>query len=250
MNFINRSQALRSSLHAIFAIFIHFHEQVAAEEMLNCSRFDGGYLGSYRKEDVEQLRACAEQGHIKAIHKIAEIYIEYDGSEKNLKKALEFYENALQKGDIAAAGRLAEFYYSRGEGTGAEEKAASYAKLAYEKGDPLGSFVYAKVHLYGKGVPENIAEGMKIMRELNNRGNVDAKNFIEKMEAISEGKPHVPGLEGDAPIKVSPPDYPQKQPKRIYVAMALLNSGWMRLVFHTIFVWWRVILGGYLMLPR
>jgi TonB family protein len=156
------------------------------------------------------MYACAEQGHIKAIHKVSKIYIELDGSEQKVREALKLYENALLAGDVAAAGALAQFYYSRAGNPGAMEKAVGYAKQAYEGGEPVGTFVYAQMHLYGKGIPENIAEGMKIMRALSNRGNFDAKNFLEKMEAIAAGRPRVPSPRNDWPIKVSPPDYPDK----------------------------------------
>lgn len=196
----------------IFAVFyiIVCGAAVAAEAAPDCSRFNGGYLGSYGKELVEQMHACAEQGHIKAIHKLSEIYIKFDGSEKKTKEAVRFYESALQKGGAAAAGALAEFFYSYSDGPNSDMKAANYAKLAYEMGDPNGSYLYAQMLLYGKGVPENIAEGMKIMRELSSRDNSQAKTFLNTMEAVAAGKPHVPNFNGDAPIKVSQPDYPKE----------------------------------------
>lgn len=202
------------SVGLLSAFLIRVVDVAIAETELNCSRFDSGYLGSYGKELVEQMHGCAEQGHVKAIHKIGKIYIEFNVSEQNVKEALRFYENALQAGDIAAAGALAQFYYSHARTPDAMAKAAGYAKQAYEAGEPVGAFVYAQMHLYGKGVPENIAEGMKIMRALSSRGNFDAKNFLEKMEAITAGRPHVPSPESDLPIKASPPEYSGKAANR------------------------------------
>lgn len=211
MSVVNGFKVLCSVLGLLTVFLVG---EAIAEEKLNCPRFDGGYLGSYGKELVEQMHACAEQGHIKAIHKLGKIYIEYDGSEQKVKEALRFYEDALQAGDISAAGALAQLYYSRAGNSGEMMKAVDYAKQAYEAGEPVGTFVYAQMHLYGKGVPENIAEGMKIMRTLSSRGNFDAKNFLEKMEAIAAGRPHVPSPGSDLPIKVSPPEYPSKAANR------------------------------------
>ncbi len=195
------------SAFGIFAAILLMTCQIAsAEEKLNCSRFDREYLGSYGKELVEQMRVCAEQGHIRAIHKLGDIYIKFDGSESKTKEAVRLYESALQKGDAASAGVLAEFFYTKKD----DQKAASYAQRAYEMGDPVGSYLYAQMHLYGRGVPENIAKGMTIMHELSSRGDAQAKNFLDAMEAVAAGKPHVSNVDENAPIKASPPDYPKK----------------------------------------
>lgn len=206
----NGFEMSRSALDILAALLFIICQAAIAEAELNCSRFDSGYLGSYGKELVEQMYACAEQGHIKATHKVSEIYIKFDGSEKKTNEAVRFYERALQKGDAAAAGAIAEFFYTYSDAPDSDVKAVDYAKQAYEMGDSNGSYLYAQMQLYGKGVSENIAEGMKIMRELSSRGNSQAKTFLNTMEAVAAGKSHAPDFNGDGPIKVSPPDYPKK----------------------------------------
>ena len=123
--------------------------------------------GRDREQDkrmaLQWLTTAAERGNRLALFNLAYAYSSGTcGAERNMEKAMRYYEQAAARGDVIATSRLADFYY-RGEVCPQDyKKAAELYAVGVTSHDKV---MLASCYLYGYGVEPDPARAVVLSRE-------------------------------------------------------------------------------------
>uniref|UniRef100_A0A914Y0I0 MYND-type domain-containing protein n=1 Tax=Panagrolaimus superbus TaxID=310955 RepID=A0A914Y0I0_9BILA len=121
-----------------------------------------------------------------AQHLLGMKYMEGVGVKKDLKKAFEWFEKAYSNGNAGSANNLG-ILYKNGNGVERSDKAAfNYFKTAANLGDTQGMQNLAYCYFSAVGTDtmtptqEHIAEGMKLLKQAANNGDIYAEDEYNK----------------------------------------------------------------------
>ncbi len=123
--------------------------------------------GRDREQDkrmaLQWLTTAAERGNRFALFNVAYAYSSGTCSaERNMEKAMRYYEKAAERGDVIATSRLADFHY-RGEVCPQDyKKAAELYAVGVTSHDKV---MLASCYLYGYGVEPDPARAIALSRE-------------------------------------------------------------------------------------
>lgn len=163
---------------------------------------------------LEEVKALAEEGDVQSQARLAYYYDTGQGGEKNLAKAIEWYQVAATNGDVYSQWALA-MKYLKGEGVPMDARKASplleslaelnytdaqyqlgklltdedqapsdpeegidWLRKAAEHGHPESQYRLAQLLLTGKQVPRNDEQGISWLRKAAGLGVVDAQREL------------------------------------------------------------------------
>lgn len=107
--------------------------------------------------DFAGLQAAAERGNATALNNLGVHYIQGDGVDKDVDRAIELYRKAGDKGSAQARSNLANLYwYGRTEVPRNPSLAVFWAKKAADVGSESVLFILARAHETGEGAAENM----------------------------------------------------------------------------------------------
>ena len=136
---------------------------------------------------------CSDEKIVAAMYELASYYYE-DGSEENVKKALDLYEKAAAAGNISANNFLGSYYVEleKEREEGAESvigKAVSYYEVSAEKGDAVA--LYSLGYIYENenndlGLAPDNAKALEYYEKAMNAGNNSASRAYERVKKKTE----------------------------------------------------------------
>jgi TPR repeat protein len=118
------------------------------------------YRGGDYAKAVELLRPIAEKGDASAQYRLALMYSEGKGVQRDDKAALTWFQKAAEQGD-AAAQYDTGVSYATGAGTAKNDaEAAKWFRRAANQGMPYAQLNLGLLYASGHGVPQDNAEAM------------------------------------------------------------------------------------------
>ena len=112
------------------------------------------------EETVDQLKAKAAAGDRHAHERLATIYFQGDGVEKDHAQALRWATKPAEQDDVMCAGMIAQIHY-QGRGVKRDLPAAlAWFKRAAALGDANAAFTAGLMNDEGHGVPRNPVEAL------------------------------------------------------------------------------------------
>jgi TPR repeat protein len=104
-----------------------------------------------------------------------------EGTEKNMKKAFEYYEKAANQGHAIAEFNLGVMY-EHGEGTAKDmKKAFKYYEKAANQGHADAQNNLAEMYKLGEGRVKNMKKAFEYYEKAANQGHAEAKIELEKL---------------------------------------------------------------------
>jgi TPR repeat protein len=130
----------------------------------------------------KQLHKLAKQGHPTAQHIVGMMYENGIGVEKNLSKAVSYYEKSAMQdfGDAQCTlGRM----YQQGNAVVVKdaEKARDWLTKAAERNIPEAEYNLGMMHAKGDGVPQDLAKASQYLQRASAHGVDDAKDALAKL---------------------------------------------------------------------
>jgi TPR repeat protein len=138
-------------------------------------------------KQAEEVRRLAEQGDLQAEVKLARMYEEGQGVQKDFGEALKWYQEAAEHGNALAQGTLGWFYQS---GQGVEtnfQTAISWYRKAAEQGHAMSQLNLAVMYDDGIGTATNKEEAVKWYRLAADQGQPRAQLDLAVMYWRGEG---------------------------------------------------------------
>ena len=153
----------------------------AADFSIGAELYDkGDYEGA-----IEQWRALADQGDMRAQYRLAQVYAEGAGVRKDDRTALHWFRQAAEQGSMGARYELA-LMYSLGRGVSRDpSRAAHWYGLLAADGHITAQYLLAGMYETGNGVTRNLSRALWWYRRAAEQGHVGAQ--IKLGEAYSRG---------------------------------------------------------------
>ena len=128
-------------------------------------------------EAVHWYRLAAEQGHAEAQFHLGFMHDNGKGVPENDAEAVRWYRLAAKQGLGSAHHKIGRFDHDDEEDS-PEDDAARDVRLAAERGDVEAQLDLGYMHLYGEGVPEDLAEAARWIRLAAERGHAMAQYLL------------------------------------------------------------------------
>lgn len=133
----------------------------------------------------KQFHKLAKQGHPTAQHIIGMMYENGIGVEKNISKAVAYYEKSAMQdfGDAQCTlGRM----YQQGNAVVVKdaEKARDWLTKAAERNIPEAEYNLGMMHANGDGVPQDLAKASQYLQKASAHGVDEAKDALAKLPPL------------------------------------------------------------------
>ena len=142
-----------SAINTLYTIKTkHLEEFVKGDTALDCSHFSN--ISSCFNREIENLKTKAEQGEMFSQYKLAHMYYDSEGVEKNL--AFYWFEKSAEQGYAPAQMALSSMYY---KGDGVEknlELAFDWAEKSAEQDYAPAQMTLSRMYYKGDGVEKNL----------------------------------------------------------------------------------------------
>ena len=167
-------------------------------------------MDDYENMSISEMQRLAAQGDTDVMRKLAMTYLQGNGANENLDKALELIMEAAECGNVEAMAETADIYrkiekfetafdwekkaaeqgrvasqynlghhYDKGIGTMQNEQQAFYwFKKSAENGYTDAKHSLAVCYLTGKGTSQNMAQGIYWLEQASNDGHAAAKKRL------------------------------------------------------------------------
>ncbi|WP_306517915.1 tetratricopeptide repeat protein [Rheinheimera sp.] len=150
---------------------------------LEASTVQDGY-NAVRNGNYEQglkiLLPIAEKGDPDALYGVGILYKEGWGAEKDLDKAVSFYEKAAEKGHVGAIFDLG-WAYQTGQGKDKNySKSAELYEKAATKGHPVAMYGLGGLYLNGLGVDKDVVKAEHWYKQSAAAGYPPAIEFVKE----------------------------------------------------------------------
>jgi TPR repeat protein len=141
---------------------------------------------AYRKKDYKQAfqlyMTLAEQGNVKAMVEVAQMYYIARGVKHDASQALRWYQAAARGGSAKAAFRAALMFYD-GHGTEQDYKAAAdFFRQAAEKGHLRAHALLGSMYYEGRGMAKDMEQAAFWFRLGSEKGGHSAQQWLMKMK--------------------------------------------------------------------
>ena len=142
------------------------------------------------KRAVELYTKAADKGDSYALNNLGVCYLTGDGTKKDVHKAVYYFEKAVKAGDDFAMINLADCY-SIGNGIRKNDKKAfDLYKQAADKGNIAGIKAVADSLYKGIGVKQDFSEAMKFYKMAADRGDESSKAMYDTIQSKISGQKH------------------------------------------------------------
>lgn len=141
--------------------------------------------------DFDGLKVAAERGNATALNNLGVHYLQGDGVEKDVDRAIELYRKAGEKGSAQAQSNLANLYwYGREDVSRNPSLAVFWAKKAAEQDSEDVLFILARAFETGDGAAENMETAVKWYEKAAAAGQASGLNnlayFYLKGEVVEQ----------------------------------------------------------------
>lgn len=143
--------------------------------------------GRYKKAHAElQKLASKKHAHPKALTVLGLLYEYGVGCEKNIEKALEYYEAAAEAGLAEAQYELGRLRLSGESSVHDPVKAARALSAAADNGVARAQHLLGTMYLHGRGVEKNEPMAVKWLRRSALQGVDESKQLIETIPGVQQ----------------------------------------------------------------
>ena len=146
------------------------------------------YFEIYKTEDYVSIKKCLDElvkfGEFDAFSLIGDMYAHGEGVEQSSKKALEYYNLALEKGCVKAYCHIAHLYYYGLDIERDYKKAFETYKIASENNIHIGYYRMACMYLNGDYVEKNYFKAFENAQTARKMGLEKANKIIHKIEGL------------------------------------------------------------------
>lgn len=123
----------------------------------------------------------AEYNNLKLFERIGHMYYYGQGTEKDDKKAFEWYSKSANQGSAMAQNFIGSLYY-KGEGVEKNDiKAIEWYTKAASQGDAFGQANLGNMYYYGHGVEKDFTKAIEWYEKAANQGNAYSQNRLGVM---------------------------------------------------------------------
>lgn len=141
-------------------------------------------------EALSEYRVHATRGNTEAMAILSIMYLNGEGVQRDVPKAIEYANKIIQKGDNAGYNLLATMYLSPQAGVLDKEKGLAFLRAGVEKGEENAMVRYARMLLQGGEVPQDIALAYQYFEKASNRyQSITAAQFLGLMHEAGIGRP-------------------------------------------------------------
>jgi uncharacterized protein len=165
------------SLSVVAPAYTGFEEGQEAYE-------SGDYVRAYK-----EFKALAEHGNVEAQLKVALMYEDGRGVQKNTPEAVKWFRRGAEQGSVEAQLKLGLMY---DEGKGVPKnyaEAAKWFRKAAEQGMAEAQYNLGVMYHEGQGVTKDYSEVLKWLSKAARQGLADAQSNLGVMYARGEGVP-------------------------------------------------------------
>ncbi|WP_179954133.1 SEL1-like repeat protein [Denitrobaculum tricleocarpae] len=142
---------------------------------------DSLYAGD-RVKALATWKILAARGDVRAQYRLARLYdLDSASDEKNIGRAVEWYESAAKQGLADAQNRLGELTAAGSAGTADPVRAAEYWRAAAEQGHPAGQYNLGLAHFRGEGAEEDAGLAEEWLRKSANAGYASAQFVLGQL---------------------------------------------------------------------
>ena len=168
---------------AVVLLVLAVRSAVAADFSTAAQLYDrGDYEGA-----LEQWQALANQGDMRAQHRLAQMFAEGVGVPRDDRAALRWFRQAAEQGSTEARYELA-LMYSLGRGVPRDRsRAAHWYGLLAEDGHVTAQYLLARMHETGSGVTRNLSRAIWWYRRAADQGHVGAQARLGEAYSRGEG---------------------------------------------------------------
>ncbi|KAL7720403.1 hypothetical protein QTN25_002440 [Entamoeba marina] len=138
--------------------------------------YDGIIIEKDIKKAIEYYENAGNQNDVDALNNLGKIYQDGDGVQKDIKKAIEYYEKAANQNFSYALFNLG-ILYRDGDGVKKDiKKSIEYFEKAANKNDLDALYELGNIYYEGDGVQRDIKKGIEYLEKAANKNDLDA-NF-------------------------------------------------------------------------
>ena len=138
----------------------------------------GEYIEKNMEKAIYYYNLASEQGHPAAQYNLGNIYLHGEGVPVDYEKAFHYYKLAAEGGSAMAYSNIG-FMYRNGLGvTKSDEKAFQYFKVAADKGNKFSQFNVGVCYYNGVGVEKDISLAIKYYTLSADQGYENAIKFL------------------------------------------------------------------------
>lgn len=169
-------------------------EEIIRKKLRYFLKAENLYKNGKYKEAAEMYKFSAIPDDGRTLYNWGVVFLHGIDGKKYTELALEYFNDAVEKGDEYAKGALAYLYYSGELGKIDYQKAYHYAKLAAEDYDACGQFVLGILYFNGYYVEKNYNRAYecfeKVLECLYDTNNVkkDTYYILGRMNYWGQGK--------------------------------------------------------------
>lgn len=133
------------------------------------------------QEAIKYYKEAAEKGSMKAMKKLAYMYIMGEGGSRNVDDAIKWLRKAAEKNYALAKYNIGYLYYSDNNYQDYSE-AMKWFKEADSQKYPEAAYYIGMLYLDGLGVTENAIEAKKWLQRAANLGSSYGQEMIDRLE--------------------------------------------------------------------
>jgi TPR repeat protein len=140
-----------------------------SDESAWLKKFEKAYESKQYKKAFKIAKNYAKNGNHSAQFKIATMYQYGKGVDRDLSKAIHWYETAEKNGSTNAKYQLGHTYRAE-DSVRNMDKAIKYYKQAASSGDEKAELNLCLFYVYGEGVSKNVEKGLEYCRGAAKKG--------------------------------------------------------------------------------
>lgn len=218
----------RPSVHASFLALLALVCILFFQPAVSLARNGDDWVLVERFQSQEKL---ALAGNASAMYEIARMYELGRGTEPDIKQAVHWYEQALNKGQNDARAHLGVLYF---EGSGVNrdiKKAVSLIQPAAQGGNPTAQYYLGHMYEQGVGLRHDINQAIFWYKKAANSGHYLAVARLKALENVQSSSPPASQITQKTqrsnpparPIKTAQIDSPAK-----VLQQTVMNAKWQR----------------------
>lgn len=218
----------RPSVHATFLALIALVCILCLHPAVSLARNGDDWVLVERFQSQEKL---AKAGDASAMYEIARMYELGRGTEPDMTKAVQWYEQAFNKGQNNARAHLGVLYFEGSGVTRDIKKAISLLQPAAQAGNPTAQYYLGHMYEQGVGLRHDINQAIFWFKKAANSGHYLAVARLKALENVQSSSPP----SSQIALKTQRPNPPARPIKAAQIdspaqvlQQTVMNAKWQR----------------------
>jgi len=143
--------------------------------------YNGDEVEVDKKKALKFYQSAIDKGNTNAMVNVGKMYFYGDGVKVDEKKAMSLFQSAVDKGNVQAMYLLGNMFYN-GYGVAVDKKKAmELYQCAADKGDAEAMYTLGLKYCTGDGVNVNKKKAKELFQLLADKGNENASNILLRL---------------------------------------------------------------------